>query len=518
MLPSVNSGEEVARGGPSFPIRSSWAPIDTIAVTLITLIGAIIRFVNLANPTDLVFDETYYAKDACFYLGGAADVCDTDYEITYVHPPRAKWVLAIGVRLFGFDSFGWRIVAVVAGSITILLLYMLARAVLHSTLAAVLASGLLAVDLLHFVQSRVSMLDIFVPMFGVAAFLFLSYDRERILEKFEKPPEPPDEERRAPSRFNRPWRLAAGLAAGAATACKWSGGLILVAVILLSFVWELAGRKRTLGPAVGLRRTFAEEAPSIFLMLMVAPLVLYAATYIGRVDGSIFALPWSDGGWLRNVYEAQLTMLDFHQNLDASHSYQSPPWSWLLLKRPVSYYFHTAPNGDYREIMATGSPFVWWSAILALVYSGVTWIRSRDMRDPAGLIFAGFVLSYLPWLVFARSAVFLFYLLPAIPFMYLAIGYVAVRIGESWEARTAVSIFASGAVGLFMFYMPLVTGAGIPQKQWDQRIWLFDNCDPAPKVNTTITVTSTRGGRTVERAQPTKKTPDSVPPPGWCWI
>ena len=44
-------------------------------------------------------------------------------------------------------------------------------------LAAALASGLLAVDLLHFVQSRVSMLDIFVPMFGVAGFLFLTYDR-----------------------------------------------------------------------------------------------------------------------------------------------------------------------------------------------------------------------------------------------------------------------------------------------------------------------------------------------------
>jgi hypothetical protein len=69
-----------------------------------------------------------------------------------------------------------------------------------------------------------------------------------------------------------------------------------------------------------------------------------------------------------------------------------------------------------------------------------------------------------------------------------------------------------------MFYVPLGTGASLPQDQWDQRIWVFDNCDPPPAVKTTITVTSTRNNRTVERAQPTKKPPDSVPPPGWCWI
>jgi dolichyl-phosphate-mannose-protein mannosyltransferase len=492
--------------------------MDTIAVTLVSLIGGIIRFVNLSSPTDLIFDETYYAKDACFYLAGAADVCDTDYEITYVHPPLGKWLLAIGIRIFGFDSFGWRIVAVVAGTITILLLYMLARAILHSTLAAVLASGLLAVDLLHFVQSRVSMLDIFVPMFGVAAFLFLVYDRERLLEKLEHPPDPDERKRWRPSVLDRPWRLAAGLAAGAATACKWSGGLILVAVVVLSIAWEVGARRKTSGWGLAIKRTFLEETPSILLWLVIAPIVIYSATYIGRLGGSFFAWPWTDGSWLNNLYDQQITMLDFHQHLDATHSYQSPPWSWLLLKRPVSYYFHTSPNGDYREIMATGSPFVWWSSILALVYTAVAWLRGRDMRDPAGLIFTGFALAYLPWLVFARSAVFIFYLLPAIPFMYLAIAYVSVRIGESWEARTAVSIFAAGSVGLFMFYLPLGTGAALPQDRWDQRIWVFDNCDPPPAVRTTITVTSTRNDRTVERARPTKKPPDSVPPPGWCWI
>jgi hypothetical protein len=69
-----------------------------------------------------------------------------------------------------------------------------------------------------------------------------------------------------------------------------------------------------------------------------------------------------------------------------------------------------------------------------------------------------------------------------------------------------------------MFYLPLGTEAAIPKKDWDQRIWAFDNCDPPPDVRTTITVTATRNNRTIESVQPTKKPPDSVPPPGWCWI
>ncbi|HEY7874568.1 MAG TPA: phospholipid carrier-dependent glycosyltransferase, partial [Actinomycetota bacterium] len=283
----MDQTEDTRHGSFIFPIRSTWLPIDTVAVTLITLIAGIIRFAHLSEPTELVFDETYYAKDACFYLGGSEDLCQTDYEITYVHPPLAKWLIAIGVRLFGFDSFGWRIVAVVAGTITVLLLYLLARTLLHSTLGAVLASGLLSIDLLHFVQSRVSMLDIFVPMFGVAAFLFLAYDRERLLEKIEHPPDPDEPKRRGSALLDRPWRLAAGLAGGAATACKWSGGLILVAVIVLSFAWEVQARRRrddNWGRAIV--RTFAEETPSIILWLVVAPIVLYSATYVGRLSGS----------------------------------------------------------------------------------------------------------------------------------------------------------------------------------------------------------------------------------------
>ena len=511
-------GDETA---PAEPIQADdpkgrWTRFDLFALIGITLTGALLRLVRLADPKSLVFDETYYAKDACWYVYASASACDTDTEITWVHPPLGKWLLAIGIRIFGYDSFGWRIMAVVAGAVTIALLYLLAKKLFRSTIAAALSSGLLAVDLLHFVQSRTAMLDIFVPLFGVAAILFVVYDRDRIFE-------PPEGEKgvraRSSGLLDRPWRLAAGAAAGAAVASKWSGGFILLAVILLTVAWEITAR-RDQGDPHPILDFFKRESASIVVGLVLVPLAVYAFTFIGRdVSGEILANPISDTSMTGSFVQRQLDMADFHKNLESHHSYESPPWSWLLLKRPVSYFFETAENGDYKEIFVTGSPFVWWTSILALVFTFLRWIWKRDPLGPEGVIVAGFLFTYVLWLLpqFDRPAVFIFYLLPAIPFMCLAIGYVSTLIGNSWEAKAATALFSIGAIGFFIFYYPLLTKAAIPQPDWDRRVWIFDNCDMPEQSSTTATVTQTNNGE-VTTSESVGTSEETLPPPGWCWI
>ena len=54
--------------------------------------------------------------------------------------------------------------------------------------------------------------------------------------------------------------------------------------------------------------------------------------------------------------QRQFQMLEFHANLKSPHGYQSSAKTWLLLKRPVSYHIEYGPNGEYGEVMATGSP------------------------------------------------------------------------------------------------------------------------------------------------------------------
>ena len=496
--------------------RASWTPADTFALTAITVAAAVMRLVRLDDPKVLVFDETYYAKDACYYVTSSPNLCGIDIESTLVHPPLAKWLLALGIRLFGYDSFGWRISAAVAGTLTVLLLFLLARRLLRSTVAASLTAGLLAIDLLHFVESRIAMLDIFVPLFGVAAVLFIVYDRDR-------PPEQDATSSRTVGLLQRPWRIAAGIAAGAALACKWSGGFFIVLIIVLSVAWEIGARRRREEPRAVLA-TLRGEGASMLVWLLVIPVLVYCFTYLGRlpVADESDICPERTGSWVNRLVEQQKCMLRFHKDLTSNHSYQSPAWSWLALKRPVSYYFETDPNGDYKEVFATGSPFVWWTSILALGVVAVAWLRRRDPWRPEGVILAGFAFTYGPWLAAGlfseRSAVFLFYLLPTVPFMCLALGYVASRLGRSWEAKAAIGLFSAAAIWFFVFYYPLLTKVPLPQPQWDKRIWIFDNCDKPAGDPTTALVTETSGGKTSTRTTFTTGTNDDLPPTGWCWI
>jgi dolichyl-phosphate-mannose-protein mannosyltransferase len=232
--------------------------------------------------------------------------------------------------------------------------------------------------------------------------------------------------------------------------------------------------------------------------------------------------PDRDGSWFNRYVQQQQCMFDFHKGLTSSHSYQSPAWSWLALKRPVAYYFETEPNGDYKEVFAAGSPFVWWTSILAMVVVAGSWLRRRRWHRPEGVILAGFLFTYGPWLAAGllsnRSAVFLFYLLPTIPFMCLALGYVASRLGRSWEARAAISLFSAAALWFFIFYYPLLTKISIPYEDWDKRIWIFDNCDKPPGDPITSVLTQTVGTATTTQSTITTEPNPDVPPDGWCWI
>ncbi|MGH2827177.1 MAG: dolichyl-phosphate-mannose--protein mannosyltransferase [Actinomycetota bacterium] len=485
-----------------------WSRLDSLMLALITLAAGLLRFIGLGDAKGQMFDEVYYAKDACLYAGKAASVCGIDSPENYVHPPLGKWFIAVGIKIFGHNEMGWRVASAVAGTITIVLVYLLARKLLRSTLGASLVASLMAFDFLAFVQSRVSMLDVFVPMFGVATFLFLTYDRDRLA----RGPSTPE------GLFARPWRLAAGAAAGAATATKWSGVFFVAAAIVVTLAWETAARKRD-GEGRAFRRALASEGLTVMALLVLVPALVYLASYVGRTDGSVLAVPWSEGSWFYNLVVEHKRALDFHIGLNARHPYESPAWSWILLKRPVAYYVAPdAPEGFIGTIGAFGNPLAWWGSIPAIAFVIGAWFRRRDFLRPEGLILAGLAFTYGPWLLLARgrSAVFVFYLLPVLPFMYLALAYGLLRLGRSIEARVAAATFMAATIGMFVFYYPILVGTVIEYDSWSKRI-IFKSCDKPPGEPSTSTTTKTVGGRTRTKAIETTNR-ESLPPTGWCWL
>ena len=161
-----------------------------------TLLAGVMRFWHLQHPHKLVFDETYYVKqaytlwqngyenqwpkesDAQFTVGNTEIYLDAGDRA--VHPPVGKWMIAAGEWLFGIDSsFGWRFAAAVIGTLMVLIVARTGRRLLGSTLLGSTAGLLLAVDGHHLVHSRTSLLDIFLSFWVLCAFSLLVLDRER---------------------------------------------------------------------------------------------------------------------------------------------------------------------------------------------------------------------------------------------------------------------------------------------------------------------------------------------------
>lgn len=472
--------------------RESFDPgfgrVDAVALAVVTTLAGALRGYHVGRPGSLVFDEAYYVQDACWYLHHAARLCGENGPSSAVHPPLAKWLIALGIQLFGYDPLGWRIAAVAAGTITVSLVYLLARRLLGSTLGATVSAGLLAVDCLSFVQSRVGMLDVFVTMFSVATVLFCVYDLDAAPRE---------------GRVSRPWRVLVGLAGGAAIACKWSGGLALVAAVLLELIW--AARTRGGG---SLRDRLPAGVRSYATWFAVVPAAVYTVTFQGQLYGSWTVAPWSPLWWPRAFVHRQLSMLHFQVGLAGFHPYESPAWSWLLLKRPIVYHFQVS-HGRVAEILAVGDPLAWWTALAALAGLLAVWIKRRFPADASLVILLAVAATYLPWFVLAanRQFVFLYYILPVIPFLYLAPGLVASRIARTVAGRAAVVAYSAAVVGLFGFFYPVLTAQPETYAAWQSRIW-FRDCAVHGQTHAIVV----RGGRTYPYPG------EGHPPAGWCWV
>ncbi|MDP9435868.1 MAG: phospholipid carrier-dependent glycosyltransferase, partial [Actinomycetota bacterium] len=157
------------------------------ATLLVALVAGALRFLRLEEPSGRIFDEIYYACDAQNLLrygveagteSGNQDCIPNGEAGFIVHPPLGKWAIGLGMRIFGVNEFGWRIAAAVAGTLMVLVLIRVTRRMTGSTVLACMAGLLLALDGLHFVQSRVAMLDIFLAMWVLLAFACLVTDRD----------------------------------------------------------------------------------------------------------------------------------------------------------------------------------------------------------------------------------------------------------------------------------------------------------------------------------------------------
>ncbi|MFI6700112.1 dolichyl-phosphate-mannose--protein mannosyltransferase [Streptomyces sp. NPDC050509] len=493
---------------------------------LVALVAGVLRFWNLGNPKAVIFDETYYAKDAWALINQGYEGSwpkDVDTSILkdpssvpvptdpgyVVHPPVGKWVIGLGEQMFGFTPFGWRFMVAVLGTLSVLMLCRIGRRLFRSTFLGCLAGALLAVDGLHFVMSRTALLDLVLMFFVLAAFGALLIDRDRSRARLaaalpvdeEEGVLRPDASVAEGLRLGwRPWRIAAGVLLGLAFATKWNGLYILAAFAVMAVLWDV-GARRTAGAVRPYLAVLKRDIVPAFFSTVPVAIATYVASWTGWIvtDKGYFrdwATTAGKGGsftwlpdWVRSLWHYEYEVYQFHINLTSGHTYQSNPWSWIVLGRPVSYFYEDPAAGQdgcpastagkcAREVLAIGTPMLWWAGAFALLYVLWRWFFRRDWR--AGAIACAVAVGWGPWLLYQERTIFLFYAVVFVPYLCLA---VAMMIGAilgpqgSDERRRTVGAVGAGVLVLlivwnFIYFWPLYTGTAIPLDSWRNRMWL----------------------------------------------
>jgi dolichyl-phosphate-mannose-protein mannosyltransferase len=475
----------------------------------VAVFAFVLRFVHLAVPGKAAFDEVYYSCDAQMLIRYGYEhahqkdnVCIVDATTQgagfVVHPPLGKWLIGLGEWMFGYNphggtraAFGWRISACVFGALSILVLCRLGRRLFRSTLLGCFAGLLLSLDGLHFVQSRVAMLDIFLMFFVVAAAACLVADRDwgrrRLQERMGSDLSYP-----GPSLGWRPWRVAAGVMLGCAVGTKWSAAYYVGFLVwkipvvgvfpLVALAWDV-GARRAAGIRRPLRAALRRDALPIVAFLMALPIVVYVGTWAGwfLTDGGwrrTCGTQWPDHcGALGGFVKYHKEIYDFHVKLHSPHPYASKPFGWLVLARPVLYVYETPVKGTSQAVLAIGTPAIWWASIVALIGCVWGWISRRDWR--AAFILVAFAAGYVPWFWPSGRTEFFFYALPALPFMCLALAYCAgLVIGprDAPSSRRQVGVAVVGLYALlvvvnFFYLYPILAAKVIPYSQWHDRMW-----------------------------------------------
>ncbi|PYI37341.1 phospholipid carrier-dependent glycosyltransferase [Arthrobacter psychrolactophilus] len=496
-----------------------------LAPALTALIGGLLRFIRLEQPTSLVFDETYYVKDAYSFLQSgyernwaekANDLFNqgifTSLESTaeyVVHPPVGKWMIAFGMWIFGSDStFGWRFTAALVGTLSIFILALIAQKMFRSTLLGAMAGLLFAVDGHAIVQSRTSLLDIFVMFFALLSFGAILMDRDdgrrRLAAKLSQLATAAGPDGTIPAKVLvygpwlgiRWWRLAAGVSLGLCIGTKWSGLFFLAGFGLLSVLWDMNARR-----IAGIKFWIAGAIWKDGILAFVSMVPVAAATYIATWTGWFLSKDAYDRNWaatnpagpwgwvpdsLRSLWHYHSTAYNFHTGLGSDHPYKANAWSWFVMGRPTSFYVKNFENGDggcavdkcTAAVTSLGNPLIWWGGSLAILFLIGVWIAKRDWR--AGAILLAFAAGFLPWLFYPLRTIFFFYAIAYEPFMILALvmalGMIMGKLGDPpWrraQGATVVGIFLVLTVALSAFFYPIWAAEMITQDYWRQHMWL----------------------------------------------
>ncbi len=499
------------------PGSSTWFKIGLLALWLVSL-G--LRFWGLERFNTLVFDEVYYVKFAHNYL--------TQTPFFDGHPPLSKYLLALAIWLGNqlpigqdtvngvagapYTTWSYRWLNALTGSFIPLVVAGIAYQLTHRHRYTLLAGLFVGLDGLFLVESRYALNNVYLVILGLFGlwFLLLALNSQMIRREL--------------------YLVLAGIFFGATTAIKWNGLWFLLGawgVWSMAKVVDWLQKRRPVMPVL-LPLTSDTDLPDasswqnplsqmqrlkgwqMLIYLAIVPFAFYCLSWIPHL-----AFNTKDGFWM-----LQKQILDYHQRVGDGpkvHPYCSDWYTWLVMWRPVAYFYQVInpgdplPNGTSKltatpdrliyDVHAMGNPMLWWLSTVAIVLVCIvmiarlfTWLANWQAQ-PIGqaapplanlllppfnpteqwlglFITINYAANVLPWVRVSRCT-FLYHYMGASVFAMMALAWICDRWLQSPQSplRTmGITIILLTSMA-FIFWMPIYLGLPLSPREFQVRMW-----------------------------------------------
>ncbi len=488
---------------------------------VVTALAAVVRSVNLGTPATLVFDETYYVKDAYSmltlgYEGAWPTGADDKFNARNVdiftaspayvaHPPLGKWIIGLGLQAFGAENpVGWRISTTILGTLAVTLVCIIAYLLFRSPLLATLAGFFMAIDGLAITMSRTALLDtplMFVTLLGFTAILLDRAQSQRRLDGWmlrrDKLGRSTDW---GPALWARPWLIVAGLLFGLASGIKWSGLYFLAFFAVYTVLVDAAARRRA-GVSFWVTSALLKQAPVTFLLIVPIALLSYLSTWTGWIitrggyDRNWAAQQLATGGtgvvpgiplWLQSLWHYHQAVYGTNLALSSPHAFAANPVTWPLMLRPTAFYYRGSTLGENgctfsscsESVNTIANPLLWYLTVAACLYLLYRLIRRREWQ--VGLVLMGVAAGYLPWLMYTERTVFQFYSIVFLPYLILGfvfvLGLILGTANDDAHRRATglryVIVITAAIAAVSVFFYTSWTGMQISRFSQMLHVWL----------------------------------------------
>lgn len=399
------------------------------------------------------FDEIYHARTAYEFIHHGEI-----YEWT--HPPLGKLIISLGIMIFGMCPFGWRIAGTVFGILMVPVIYIFAKRMFKQSWLAVVTCLLFTFDFMHFAQTRIATIDVYVTFFIILMYYFMyRYTQMSFYD--------------TPLRKTLAPLALCGISMGLGIASKWTGvyagaglAVIFFCVLIRRYNEYRYALQTPDGETDGIKHSYVTENFKPYavrtiiwccIFFIAVPALIYCASYIP------YMLTPSGSG-LKTVVKNMEEMYTYHAKtvLGSTHPYSSMWYQWPVMYKPIWFYSGTISDGLKEGISSFGNPAVWWTGIAAFMY---TFYRAVIKSDKTSMFLTvAYLAQLIPWIPVSRLT-FIYHYFPSVPFVALMIGYSLCAIykdctTEKGKTAFMYSAFAytALAVTLFIMFYPVLSG------------------------------------------------------------